>query len=473
MSRRKAESTEDLALRTLPHNLEAEKALVGAILVNNAAFERAVEVIKGRDFFRRAHGMIFEAAGRLLDRKREVDLVTLKDELARVGELEECGGPAYISALTDGVPRSANVAHYAAIVLEQSILRRVIHLGNAMVADAYDAEKSSSEIITAADRSIIDLQRGAGVGQLVDLRESHQALYADLEHREQNRGKLIGVDTGFQSINELTLGWEAGELIVLAARPSIGKTAYMLHSAIAAARSGALVAIFSLEMRRRQLEFRMLSTLSGVECRRLKSGFLGEVDYEKLTPAMAELARLPIYIDDRAGRTSWDIRAACRRLRAEHGQGPMLIIIDYVQLIPGTLDKRGASRNEEVTDISRRIKQLADEASAPVFLLSQLSRAGEKEGRRPQLSDLRESGALEQDADKVVFLHRRHHRQSGVTNVIIEKDRNGDGGTLNVTFTRETQTFVDGGEEPAAPPAEEQAAKPKKKPRSVFDRRNR
>lgn len=465
----KAHSAEDLTLRTLPHSMEAEKALLGAILVNNAAFEKALEYVKPRDFFRRAHGAIFEACSRLIDgQRRDVDLVTLKEELARVGELDECGGPAYIAALTDGVPRSSNVASYAQIVREQATLRRVIKLANGLLNDAYDAEKPSAEIITEADKGIIELQRGGEAGKLLDLRETHTALYADLEHRAQNAGKLIGIETGFPSLNDLTLGWQPGELIVLAARPSIGKTAFMLHTAISAARTGKVVAMFSLEMRRRQLEYRMLSSLSGIALTRLQGGYLGDVDYERLRPAMEELSQMAIYIDDRGGQTAWDIRAACRRTRSEHGLD--LVIIDYVQLIPGTMDRRGASRNDEVTDISRRVKALSDEVSAPVFLLSQLNRASEtRADSRPKLTDLRESGALEQDADKVVFLHRKHHRESGVTNVIFDKDRNGPGGVVNVTFTRDNQTFVDGGEEPTPEPAEEKAEK-KARQRSIFSR---
>lgn len=448
--------------RTLPHNLEAEKAVLGGIIINNAQYVQSVTLLRAGHFFRRAHASIFLAIGRLLDeQKRDVDLLTLKDELTRVGELDECGGPAYISSLTDGVPRSSNVGHYARIVLEKAQLRAVIKLGNVMLTDAYDAEQPSTTIINAADKAIVDLQRGVNEGRLVDLRQSHAGLYEDLEWREQHRGQLIGVDTGFASINELTLGWQPGELIVLAARPSVGKTAFMLHTALSVAlQSKMTVGVFSLEMLRRQLEYRMLASRSGIPLSRLQGGYLGEVDYEKLSAAMADLSQAPIFIDDRGGQTVLDIRAECRRLRAEHGLG--LVIIDYVQLIPGTIDRRGATRTEEVTDISRRLKLLTNEVQAPILLLSQLSRAGEKEGRRPRLSDLRESGSLEQDADKVVFLHRRHHLESGVTNVIFEKDRNGPGGVLNVTFDRDRQQFTDGGEEPK-PEAKPEPAE--KKPR--------
>lgn len=450
-------SPEEMALRTLPHNLEAEKSLLGGLLINNAAYVTVAPHVRPVDFFRRAHGSIFAAMGRLLDElHRDADLVTLSDELRRAGELEECGGPAYIAALTEGVPRSANVASYAKIVHEMAVLRRIIRVGGEMQALAYEAEEPSQAIINTADKAIMELQRGGQIGRMADLRETHAALYEDLEWREKHRGQLVGVETGFESINHLTLGWQSGELIVLAARPSIGKTAFTLHTAMAAAKAGKKVAFFSLEMRRRQLEYRMLSSLSGIALTRLQSGYLGEADYDRLAPAMAILSKAPILIDDRAGQGAADIRASCRRVKAE--QGLDLVVIDYVQLIPGSLERRGANRNDEVTDISRRIKALSDEVNAPVLLLSQLNRASEvRADPRPKLSDLRESGALEQDADKVVFLHRKHHLESGVTNVIFEKDRNGPGGVVNVTFNRDNQTFLDGGEEPAPSPDPEPA----------------
>lgn len=448
--------------RTLPHNLEAEKSVLGAVMVNNAMFEKAAQWVRPSDFFRRAHGAIFQAMVTIIDeQRRAADYVTIVDELTRSGELEECGGPAYIASLTDGVPRSSNITSYASIVREQSLLRQVIRTAQEMLTDAYDAEKPVKEIVTAADRAVIGLQKGSEPGRLLSLADTYQAFYDDIEERGQNPGRLLGVDTGFQSINEVTMGWQSGDLIILAARPSIGKTAFTLNTAISAARLGKTVGVFSLEMRRRQLEYRMLSTMSGVALSRIQGGSLGEPDYERIGPAMQEMCNLPIYIDDRGGQTAWDIRAACRRLRAEHGLD--LIIIDYVQLIPGTLERRGGNRNDEVTDISRRLKALADEVSCPVFLLSQLNRASQdRADQKPRLTDLRESGALEQDADIVAFLHRKHHRESGVTSFILEKQRNGDGGTLPLTFHRDTQTFEDGGEEPAPEEKPEKAEKPKK-----------
>jgi replicative DNA helicase len=443
--------------RVLPHNLEAEKALLGAIILDEKFLDQIAPMLQEHEFFRLAHRLLFKACLTLAyDRRVAIDPLTLRDYLAAKGELEECGGPAYIAALTDGMPRASNVAHYAGIVREKALLRGLIKTANELLAGAYDVEAGAATLLQDADRQLIDLQRRRA-SRLVDVRTRSSAIYEEIEYLTNHQGELSGVDTGFQSINEVTLGWQRTDLNVLAARPSIGKTAFILNSAVAAAALGKRVAIFSLEMRLKQLERRMLSQLSGVPLSRILSGYMGEDDFPRLTEAMSRLEQLAIFVDDRAGQSILDIRASCRRLRAE--QGLDLVIIDYVQLMPGTLEQRGATRNEQVTDISRRTKALADEVDVPILLLSQLSRAGEKEGRRPVLSDLRESGALEQDADLVAFLHRRHHLESGTTKFIIEKQRNGPGGTLNLTINRDIQTFTDGGEDPPAP--EPKAEKPK------------
>ena len=452
--------------RILPHNVEAEKAVLGAILVNNAAFERAAGIIKPRDFFRRAHADIFATFVELLDmRHSAVDLLTVSAELERLGTLDECGGPAYISSLTDGVPRGSNVVEYCRLVKDTATRRRLIFAANEMLAASYDGEKTTDAIVTDADRAIIALQRGGAGDGLVSLREDQTALMEDLEYRYEHRGQLSGVETGFPSINEQTFGWQRADMIVVAARPSIGKSAWVLNTAVAAAKGGARVGIFSLEMKRRSLERRILAMLSGVPVQRIRGGFLGEEDFQKLADASTVMHDLNFWIDDRSGQSVWDIRSACRRLKSE--QGLDLIVVDYVQLMPGSLDRRGATRNDEMTDISRRMKAVAGEVDAALLLLSQLSRAGEKEGRRPVLSDLRESGALEQDADLVCFLHRRNHKASGKTNFIIEKQRDGPTGTVDLSIDRDTQIFTDLGmaEEPApeAPPPAEGEAPPARK----------
>lgn len=426
--------------RPLPHNLEAERSVLGAILIRNDVFELAAELLKPAHFFRDAHRRIYAAIERVItERKAEADFVTLKEELNRAGELEEVGGPAYLASLTDGLPHATNIKHYAGIVREKWLLRELIFAGNKMLAAAYEAEESPVEILKETDRALLELQTHGDRRGLVRLNAG--ALFSDLEERVNKKGQLWGLETGFRSINEQTSGWQDGDLIILAARPSIGKTALALNTALAAAQAGKHVAIFSLEMRRRQLEYRILSTLSNVPATKMQTGYLCDTEYTAIAAALGVFNELPIHINDRAGQAVGDIRMACRRMKNEHSID--LVIVDYVQLIPGTLDRRGATRNEEITDISRRLKVLADEITAPVMVLSQLKR---QEGR-PQLSDLRESGALEQDADLVCFLHRKNHKEGGLTNFIIEKARNGPTGTVNLSLDRDTTTFTDAGEE--------------------------
>jgi replicative DNA helicase len=428
--------------RTLPHNLEAERSVLGAILVHNDAYEAASHVVKADDFFRDAHRRIFTAIAHLVDELRvDVDFVTLKEELLRRGDLDEVGGPAYISSLADGVPRATNVRYYAGIVKEKATLRALIYAANKMLTDAYAAEDSAGDILARSDRAMLDVQNAHVSTRMSNVAESTTDLFKDFEHRVEHRGQLTGVDTGFASINELTFGWQPGDLIVVAARPSIGKTTFVMNTAVAGARTGKRVAFFSLEMRRRQLEYRVMSSLSGVACTRLLSGFVGSQDYPKISQAFETLSHLPVAIDDRARQTVQDIRGACRRLKAEGGLD--LVVVDYVQLMPGTLQRKGATRNEELTDISRRMKVLADEIASPILMLSQLRRLEAR--RRPQLEDLRESGALEQDSDIVAFLHRSDHRAGGPTEFILAKQRNGPTGSVKLLFERDTLTFTDAG----------------------------
>lgn len=427
--------------RVLPHNLEAEKSVLGAILIDNGYLHQALELLRPAMFFRDAHRRIFAAMVELEDHKSAVDFTTLKNELQRKAELDEVGGPAYISALVDGLPHAVNLKYYAGIVREKYLLREIIFASNKALSSAYEAELSSVDILKSTDTALLDIQREGDRRGFVTLDRQAHELFADLEWRVENKGKLLGVDSGFRSINDQTQGFQRGDMIVLAARPSIGKTALALNFAVAAARAGEHVAIFSLEMRRRQLEYRMLSAMSGVLATRLLTGYLTEEDYKNISEALNTFAELPIYINDRARQTVADIRISCRRLKNEKGLG--LVIIDYVQLMQGSLERRGATRNEEITDISRRLKVLADELGVPMMVLSQLKRTG---GARPTLEDLRESGSLEQDADLACLLHRKNHKESGTTNFMLEKQRNGPTGTINLLFDRDRQRFEDAGE---------------------------
>jgi replicative DNA helicase len=437
-----------LDARSLPHSLDAERSILGAILVHNEAFERVQRWLTSDDFYRDAHRRIFTAITTLIESKVAVDYVTLKEELLRVGDLDGVGGPSYISGLADGMPRATNVDYYAGIVREKALLRALIYAANTMLTDAYAAEDTASELLLRADRTLLDLHRGTKGSGLAPVGAGLSALMTDIERRTQARGTVIGLDTGYPSINELTLGWQPGDLTVVAARPSIGKTTFAFNTGLFAAQQGMRVGAFSLEMKKRQLEYRLLSQLSRVPATRILSGFLGALDYGKISEALEVLHALPLHLDDRTGLTVGVIRSSCRRMKSDGGLD--LVIVDYVQLMRSELTK--ANRNEQITDISRRLKELADELNVPILLVSQLSRANEKRADpRPRLSDLRESGALEQDADNVCFLHRENHRAGGSTEFIIEKQRNGPTGTTILNLDRDTVTFSDDGPAPEEP----------------------
>lgn len=466
--------------RTLPKNLEAERSVLGAILLHNDVFERARAIVAPADFFRHAHNLIFASCDRIMQRKAAaIDFVTIKDDLTNRGELEEVGGPAYISALIDGVPRSTNIDHYARIVKEKSQLRAIIFACNKTLTAAYDGAEESATLLNAADRALVEIQHGNRAGRMKSVRETSPALLDALEWRVAHRGELTGIDTGFASINAETGGWQRGDLIVVAARPSIGKTTFVLNSLLGASQTlqadgrRTRSAVFSLEMRRQPLEFRMLSSLTQIEQSTLLGGWIHSTEqWGQVSQAIGLLGEMDFHVDDTAARTVWDIRNECRRLRSEGGLD--LVIVDYVQLMAGSLDKKGATRNEEVTDISRKLKIMADDLNVAVVLCSQLSRASEsRSDPRPKLTDLRESGALEQDADLVLFLHRKNHRAGGCTEAILEKQRNGPTGTVNLTFNRETSTFVDGGEPEPVTPEQQKAEDQDAKTRSIIKHRAR
>ena len=433
--------------------------MLGAILVQISAYD-AIQ-LKPEHFFSRHHQVLFAGIQTLLEAKTPVDYVTLKDEMARRGELAEVGGPAYIAGLGDGVPQGMNCKHYAAIVKEKATLRAIIETANQLSKAAYEASEDASAILSRADRTFLDLQNGHAHSGLVDVRQSYKRLYTDLEDRQAHRGGLRGVTTGFQSLDDLTLGWRPGWLVVIAARPSVGKSLMVQASAIAAAKTGKRVAFFSLEMRRGELEDRLLSSLAQVDHMRIQSGHLGQADSAKLIEAFETIRELPILVLDKPGQTALDVRTACRRAHADGGLG--LIVVDYVQLMGSSLDRKNANQNEIITDISKRLKDVAGELQTPVLLVSQLKRI---EGR-PKLDDLRESGSLEQAADVVGLLHRKDHRVDGNTEFLLVKSRNGPTGSVNLTINRSTVSLFDGGvEEPEATPEPRRTPKHYRRERS-------
>ncbi len=437
-----------VAERALPHNLEAERSVLGSILLHNDAFNAAAEVIDSKDFFRDAHRRIFDRMVKLVERGQAIDLVTLKEELARSGDLEEVGGPAYIAALVDGVPRSTNVDHYARIIKEKSTLRRLIYSANKIVSTAYEAEEDADVILDQAERSIFEIADDKVRDGFVSLRDLAQDSFETIEKLHARKELVTGVPTGFTDLDEMTSGLQPSDLIIVAARPSMGKTSLVLNIAQhVGTKTDLTVGVFSLEMSKEQLFLRMLTGEARIDAHRLRGGFLGERDWGRLSEAIGTLSDAKIFIDDTPSIGVLEMRAKCRRLAAEHGLH--LVIIDYIQLMQGR--GRFENRTLELASISRNLKGLAKELSVPIVVLSQLSRAPESRAdHRPQLSDLRESGALEQDADVVVFIYREDQYadrnqpptdNQGVAELIIGKQRNGPTGVVKLAFIREFTRF--------------------------------
>jgi len=434
--------------RTLPHNLEAEKCVLGAILINNHAFNQAAEVIDSQDFFRDAHRRIFDKMVGLTDRNEPVDLVTLKDELARSGELDEVGGPAYLAALTDGVPRSANVEYYAKIVKEKSTLRQLIQSANDVLVRAYDAEEDADTLLDEAERNIFEIADHRLRSGFVALSDLVAGSYQMIEKLQEHRGLVTGVPSGFTDLDEMTSGFQASDLVIIAARPGMGKTSFVLNIALhCGIEAGKVVGIFSLEMSKEQLFMRMLTSEARIDAHRFRGGYLGENDYNKLAVASSRLHDAKVFVDDTPSVGILEMRAKARRLKLQHGLD--MLVVDYLQLMQGR--GRFDNRQQELAAISRSLKILAKELHIPILALSQLSRATETRGdHRPQLSDLRESGALEQDADLVLFIYREDMypgdaggppQQENVAEIIIGKQRNGPTGAVKLAFLKQHTRF--------------------------------
>lgn len=437
-----------VADRTLPHNLEAERSVLGAILLHNDTFNTAIETIDANDFYRDAHRRIFDKMVRLAERGNAIDLVTLKEELTRASELDEVGGPAYISALVDGVPRSSNVEHYARIIKEKSTLRNLIYSANKIITNAYDADEDADTILDQAESAIFAIADKKVRDGFVSLKQLAEGSLDTIEKLASKKELVTGVPTGFTDLDEMTSGLQAGDIVIVAARPSMGKTSLVINMAQhVGTKTDKTVGIFSLEMSKEQLFLRMLTGEARIDAHRLRGGFLGDRDWGKLSQALGTLSEAKIYIDDTPSIGVLEMRAKCRRLQAEHGLH--LIIIDYVQLMQGR--GRFENRSLELASISRSLKGLAKELGVPILVLSQLSRASEQRSdHRPQMSDLRESGALEQDADVIIFIYREDQyadknapptESTGTAELIIAKQRNGPTGVVKLAFIREFTRF--------------------------------
>ena len=431
--------------RPLPHNLEAERSVLGAILIHNDAFNAAAEVLSPRDFFRDAHRRIFEKMVQLSERGNAIDLVTLKEELSRSGELDEVGGPAYIAALVDGLPHATNVEYYARIVREKSTLRNLIFSANKILATAYEGAEEPNQILDDAEQSIFAIAEDRVRAGFVSMRTLAHSSFEAIERAHERKQLVTGVPSGFADLDALTAGFQPGDLVIIAARPSVGKTALALNVAQhVGTKTGRTVGIFSLEMSKEQLFLRLLTSEAHIDSHRLRTGFLVESDWGRLSHALGTLSEAKIYIDDTPGIGVLEMRAKSRRLLAEHGLD--LLVVDYIQLMQGR--GRFENRTLEVASISRSLKGLAKELNVPVIVISQLSRGPEsRSDHRPLLSDLRESGALEQDADVVVLLFRPDlypdvkAEDENIAELNVAKQRNGPVGLVRLAFLKQETRF--------------------------------
>jgi replicative DNA helicase len=435
------------AERTLPHNLEAERSVLGAILVHNDAFNLAAQVIDSGDFYRDAHRRIFERMVQLNERNQAIDFVTLKEELSRNGEIDDVGGPAYVASLADGVPRATNVEYYARIVKEKSTLRNLIFAANKILTNAYEADQDSDLILDDAESSIFSVADDRLKAGFVPMRDLVKESFPKIELLFEQKRLITGVPTGFVDLDEMTRGLQPGDLIIVAARPSMGKTSLVLNMAQhVAVQPDHTVGFFSLEMSKESLFLRLLTSEAQIDSHRLMSGAIGQKDYGRISHALETLSAMRLFIDDTANIGVMEMRAKARRLQSEHRLH--MLVVDYIQLMSGR--GRFENRTLELASISRSLKGLAKELKVPIVVLSQLSRAPESRAdHRPQLSDLRESGALEQDADVVVLIYREdaynrdpNNPDAGTAELIVAKQRNGPTGVVRLAFLREQTRFA-------------------------------
>src|SRR5712691_4587585 len=390
--------------KPLPNNLDAERSVLGAILLDNHALNPAIEHLRPEDFFLDQHRRVFTQMIALGEGQQAIDLVTLTEELNRKGDLEASGGAPYLASLADGMPKVSNIEHYARIVKEKAILRNLIHTTHNIQQRAFEGEEGADAILDNAESSIFALAEDRVKAGLVPIKDVVRDNFERLERIFREGKSITGIATGYVELDKLTSGLQPSELLILAARPSQGKTALALNFAEnIGIRSGLPVAIFSLEMSKESLLQRLVASVAQIDAHKFRTGHLGREDWRRMTEALGQIASAPLWIDDASSLTVVEIGAKARRLKREKG-GLSLLIVDYLQLISAR--GRFSNRNEEVSSITRGLKGLAKELQIPVLVLSQLTRAPERDERSPQLADLRESGAIEQDADVVLFIHR-------------------------------------------------------------------
>jgi len=435
----------DTLERLPPHNVEAEQSVLGSLLIDRDAIIKVAAFLKPEDYYHGSNGIVYRAILDLYNRREPTDFITLSDELGRREQLEQIGGIAYLSSLLNAVPTAVHVEYYGRIVERTATLRRLIDAGTEIVGIGYRDNADTEEALDAAERAIFAVSQKRQTKDFQSISEVLDKFFDQIDYMQQHRGDVVGVPTDFADLDQLTGGLQRSDLIILAARPSMGKTSLALGIAYGAAvKHAKTVGIFSLEMSAEQLVQRLLSMETGVDSHRLRLGQIDDGEWDRISRAFGRLAEANIYIDDGSASGVMDVRSKARRLQAEHGLD--LIIVDYLQLMSG---RRTENRVQEISEISRGLKGLARELNIPVIALSQLSRAVEtRADHRPMLSDLRESGSIEQDADIVMFIFREEKyeedsEKKGIAEIIIAKHRNGPVGSVNLRFFDRTARFAD------------------------------
>jgi len=443
-----------LASRIPPHSLEAERAVLGAVLLERESLPRAIEILRSIDFYKDGHRKIFEGMLALFERNDPVDLLTLAEELRRRSQLDEIGGPAALAALVEEAATSAHLTAYAAIVRDKALLRNLIQIATEIIGQSYEGRDDVERLLDESERLIFQVSDRRMQGTAAPVRTILKATFEHIERLYERKEHITGLPTGFVKLDHMTSGFQPTDFIIIAGRPSMGKTAFALNIArYAGVEQHKRVLILSLEMSKEQLVQRLLCSEAKVDSHKVRTGYLEPRDWTRLTNAAGRLAEAPIYIDDQPALSVLEARAKARRVMAEHGLD--VVIIDYLQLMRG---RNQENRQQEISEISRSLKALAKELNVPVVALSQLSRAVEaRQSKEPQLSDLRESGALEQDSDLIIFLYRpeRYGLESPdgdkVGDVIVGKQRNGPTGKIQVTFIPEYTSFENLAEREAQP----------------------
>jgi replicative DNA helicase len=430
--------------RVPPHSLEAEAGVLGAILLNNDVLPHVVEVLDREDFYRTGHRLLYELMLELSERGSPIDLVTATEGLRQKNLLEKVGGAAYVAGLTSHVPSVDNAVHYARIVRERAVQRKLIWVSTEIASEGYGSDEDVEEYLDRAEKAIFEVTARKVRPSFVRVKDILRDTFAKIEELYEHKDLVTGVPTGYHDLDQLTAGFQRSDLIIVAGRPGMGKTSFVLNIAqYAAIESGTPVAFFSLEMSKEQLVMRLLCSEARIDSHRLRRGMLRDSDWPKLTRAAGTLAEAPIFIDDTPGISTLEVRAKARRLKSEADVG--LVVVDYLQLMRA----RGSYdiREQEISEISRSLKGLAKELSVPVVALSQLNRGVEsRSDKRPLISDLRESGAIEQDADVIMFIYRdevynKESSDKGIAEIIVGKQRNGPTDTVKLAFLSEFTTF--------------------------------